>query len=225
MFIIKKNEKVIYGPAHYNLQMFKWVLINNLKIDLSTINLPSTLKDNEQVSITPEVIILPVKIINNPFDPVIEQQAGPFWSFTDSYAEAVYTSSPKSIESVKNELKSKVAKQRYEKEISGIEVNNLKILTDRESQTKLNNVYVSLKNNFINSVDWKTSSGNWETLSVNEFESIVLAVSEHVQVCFTEEKTKCTQIDLATSLSELKIISESLTPTKNIFGFINDHKL
>lgn len=216
MFIVKENERVVYGPAHYNYQMFKWVLVNDLELDPTSFTLPNNMEDLETATITPTVSILPVNIVYNPIDSDIEQPAGPFWAFTDTLASAIYNAEPKPIDTVKNELKAIVASQRYTKEISGIEINGSKILTDRESQAQLNGAYVSLKNNLVTSIDWKTSNGDWVALTLAEIEPMAIAVSTHVQSCFTEEKNKCVEIDLATTLAELKVIAESLKPAKEV---------
>lgn len=218
MFIIKSNDRVVYGPAQYNYQMFKWILVNDLELDPSTFTIPNIMNTNEVFTINETTSILPVELNYNTIDSDIEQPAGPIWLFTNEKAIGTYEAVPKPIDAVKNELKAIVAKQRYEKEVSGLEINGSKILTDRESQAQLNGAYVSLKNNLVTSIDWKASNGSWVVLTLTEVEPLATAVSMHVQNCFTEEKIKCEEIDAVTTLAELKVIAESLKPQTNPMG-------
>lgn len=80
-----------------------------------------------------------------------------------------------------------LANLRYEKETSGIEVNGMKIKTDRESQSLINGAYVSTLINPSFTVDWKCENG-WITLNAEQIAGIATLVANHVQSCFTREK-------------------------------------
>lgn len=91
------------------------------------------------------------------------------------------------LEYKKNELLNILANKRYEVEIGGIEVNGLRIKTDRDSQMLISGAYLSAKNNVISSFNFKTEFGFF-SLSSQEIIVIGEAVANHVQSCFTKEK-------------------------------------
>lgn len=91
------------------------------------------------------------------------------------------------IEALKLIKLNELANLRYEKETSGIEVNSMKIRTDRESQALINGAYISTLINPNFTIDWKCENG-WITLTAEQIAGIATLVANHVQSCFTREK-------------------------------------
>lgn len=94
----------------------------------------------------------------------------------------------------KEQRKEELAALRYQKETAGIEVNGMRIKTDRESQSLLNGAYVSTLINPDFTVDWKAENG-WITLDALQISSIANLVVRHRQSCFTREKELSALID------------------------------
>lgn len=81
-----------------------------------------------------------------------------------------------------------LAAYRYAVETGGITLEDMSILTVRESQAQLNNTLASLERGLVRSVRWKVASG-WVELDLDAIKPIAGAVAQHVAICFeTEEK-------------------------------------
>ena len=96
-----------------------------------------------------------------------------------------------------------IANDRYVFETSGLNLGGTTIDTSRVSQSILTSAYISLKNNLIDSIDWKDSSGEFVSLSLADIEALSAAVSSHVRAAFTKEKVLSTQVKSATSKAEV----------------------
>jgi hypothetical protein len=104
------------------------------------------------------------------------------------YVESIMKMDSISLDDYKKLKLEELAAKRYEFETSGLDLGGTKIDTSRSSQAILTAAYISLKNNLIQSVDWKDESGTFVTLSLAEIEVLSTAVSVHVQQAFTKEK-------------------------------------
>ncbi|EEP5311808.1 DUF4376 domain-containing protein [Salmonella enterica] len=82
---------------------------------------------------------------------------------------------------------------RYRKETGGIELEGMKILTDRESQAQLTGAYQSLASGLITQTDWKAADG-WMTVTKEQIEPVAKAVATHIARCFAAEKVVSEQI-------------------------------
>lgn len=90
------------------------------------------------------------------------------------------------IDNLKKLKKDLLSLVRYRKEIQGIKFNDVEISTSRESQTMINNTYSSLKNNLVESINFKYNN-QWELMTLETFEPIAKEVSLYVQKCFNIE--------------------------------------
>ena len=106
----------------------------------------------------------------------------------------------KPLDECKKILKSKVSARRFQAETGGILINGYIIKTDLESQTKIGNTYTSLKNNLINTVNFKTANG-FVTLDAIQFEAIAQAVSQHIQACYNNEASLISSIYALTDVA------------------------
>lgn len=104
---------------------------------------------------------------------------------------------PQSLEEWQEVLKAQVAAYRYDREIAGINLNGIEILTDRQSQSKVAEAYILLKHGLIASIDWKSASG-WIMLDLAFMEGIATIVGMYIQQCFSAEKAHSLAIDALT---------------------------
>lgn len=82
----------------------------------------------------------------------------------------------------------RLAAHRYEVETQGVEVGDITIKSDPESQAKLHSAYNSLKNGLITTTKWKGVNG-WQTVDLAGLEPIAQAVASHVAQCFDAEES------------------------------------
>ncbi len=110
------------------------------------------------------------------------------------------------LETSKRDKLAQIAKWRYEREISGVTVNGVKVSTDRESQAALNGAFTSMSQGFISSVEWKTSTGSFVTLGLEAITQIAQAVAVHVKTSFSLEKEYVDQVNAADSIEAVNSI-------------------
>jgi hypothetical protein len=166
-------------------------------------------QSNEGVyKINDEFSIIPVEESFPSHNTKIEQLAGPFYTFTDTLATASYTVVPKSIESVKSELKTIVASNRYGKEVAGTKVTiqgkEVSVSTTRGDR----DIFLQALQLGADGKNWKFDEGFF-VLSIVELQSIVGAIVGAVQGAFDWEASKISEIDSAESLEVLDAINLS----------------
>lgn len=207
MFVIVNDNNVVLGPMRWNKFRFENFLFEELE---TKYELPQHNTDSV-IIISDSIKIYPVQGTQDPeFNSKIELLHGPFWEFTNDAAISSYQVMPKTIDAVKNELKSLIANKRWLRENSQISVTlgNVvyKFNADREMRMILQNALTSNKESMI----WKVSGDTWVTLNKNDIQIALTSILEHVQSCFDLEYTIVTQINNATSLMELDSISLSI---------------
>ena len=106
------------------------------------------------------------------------------------------------LEIVKEEKIKEIANDRYNAEIYGIDVNNIHIATDRESQALITGAALQavLDENYI--CNWKTENG-FIPLDAKTILGIASMVRQHVQTCFDKEKELVDKINNATTIEEI----------------------
>lgn len=100
-----------------------------------------------------------------------------------------------------------IAMWRYNKETQGILVDGRSIATSREAQAQLAAVYAQLSSGAAISVDWKLADNTWTTLNTAQVSAILVAVTEHVQSCFSAEKELATLVAEATTVEEVNAVT------------------
>lgn len=82
-----------------------------------------------------------------------------------------------------------LAAKRWAVESGGIIIGGASVDTDAVSQAKITGA-VSLfeKDGSLQSIDWKTQSGAWASISAAAMTAIGVEVGRHVQACFSREK-------------------------------------
>lgn len=89
---------------------------------------------------------------------------------------------------LKTKLKDYAASVRWQKQEGGITLENgTRILTDKDSQSKIHQVYSILKDGWTETINFKTPNG-WVELDLASCTSIARAVFNHIQKCFNCNK-------------------------------------
>lgn len=214
MFVIVHNNSVILGPMRWNRFRFENFLVEELEVSTT---LPQ--QNSSVVTVSDEISIYPIQGSLDPvFNPKIEILHGPFWEFTDSAAISSYQVLSKTVESVKNELKSLAAAERWNRENTQVSVTindiSCDFKTDRETRMVLQNALTSPSDANV----WKVAGDTWVTLTKVDLQNILTAVLTHVQASFDWEHDIVTQINAAETLIQLDSIQ--ITQPNNM-GVLN----
>lgn len=114
---------------------------------------------------------------------------------------------PVTLATVKRDKLAELAEFRYAKETSGVVFGGARIRTDRESQATVTGAYASIRDGILQSIDFKAANGVWVTLGLPEITAVAQAVAAHVQSCFTQEKVLTDQINAATTIEAVQVIT------------------
>jgi hypothetical protein len=98
-----------------------------------------------------------------------------------------------------------MAAARYAEETAGVTVSGTEIKTDRESQSLITGAALQATQNSDYSTPWKCSNG-FVTLTAAQILAIAQAVRAHVEAAFAKEATVDTQIEAATTQTELDAV-------------------
>lgn len=93
----------------------------------------------------------------------------------------------KSLAEVKADLAAAATAERWNRETGGIVMGGVQVGTTLDDQNRLSGVLSAIQLGGLESVDFKAQSG-WVQLTAPELQGIALAISAHVQACFTAER-------------------------------------
>ena len=91
------------------------------------------------------------------------------------------------LETAKAQRLNELAAYRYTKETAGITLNGAGIKTDLESQAKISGAWSAAQMNPAILIDWKGENG-WIQIDAATITAIAMAVANHVQACFSNER-------------------------------------
>lgn len=98
----------------------------------------------------------------------------------------------------KDVLKAHLANKRWEAEASGIVLNGVSIATDRVSQSMIGNAVSYLREDpSVQEIEFKSDSG-FVTVPRAQMVALGKAVGNHIQACFSAERSVLIQIDNGT---------------------------
>ncbi len=198
MFVlIDQYQQVHLGPIQWNARIIQNFISDEFGL---LVALPSTPQTNVPIIINSTLQILPTKLVYpDTHNPIIEQYAGPFWSVLNNVAIGTYTNIPRPLNSIKNELLTTIAHNRWLKEVSGITLvvqnNTVAISTQRGERDTFFHALQTLDPTAVRT--WKFNE-IWLTLTSSELRSIVDAIATHVQNAFDWEQAKIAEINAAT---------------------------
>ena len=102
------------------------------------------------------------------------------------------------IDDIINEL----AKIRYQHEIGGVNIGDIIIDTNRQSQALINGAYSTTLINPNTTINFKATTG-WINLNANDIINIATIVSMHVQSCFNRELELYTLIKSSNNINDI----------------------
>lgn len=204
MFALVQNNLIKIGPREWSYPMFRYYLETN-KLDFSL--LPFVYKDP---IITENWKILPVtELTEPPYNSLFEEYAGPYWTIYENYITGYYNVVNSPIDLIKGHLKEKIAANRYEVEVSGINFTfsdnvTVEIYTDREDRSVYLDALLVMSDT--DTIDFKFKNNVFKTVTKLELQAIVAVGSQHIKDVFAWESMKVKEIDNALTIDELKLI-------------------
>lgn len=93
----------------------------------------------------------------------------------------------KTFDAIKSDIIALLADLRWQRETGGIEVDDLPVRTDRETQGAISRARQSFIEGDMTSVRWKIGSQQWITLGEAQIAGIASAVTAHVAACYNAE--------------------------------------
>nr|QMP83623.1 MAG: hypothetical protein [Caudoviricetes sp.] len=206
-YALLNNDQIKVGPREYNVTFFRAYLEDN---NISTNSVPVTYTGSDPIIITDSISIVPVSDPIIPeYNPYTEQLAGPYWDATAIPITGYYEVSDVAIDSAKNIMKSELASNRYNQEVSVLKTTvqgtDVSIPTNRGYDRDIWFQMLALLPE--GSVQkFKFDGGIWLDLTKTDIQTIVSEMVLHVQTAFDWEAGKVVDIDAATSKSELEAI-------------------
>lgn len=93
----------------------------------------------------------------------------------------------RTLAEAKTDLAATATTERWNRETGGIVLGGVQVGTTLDDQNRLSGVLSAIQLGGLESVDFKAQSG-WVQLTAPELQGIALAISAHVQACFTAER-------------------------------------
>lgn len=107
----------------------------------------------------------------------------------------------------RQDLKDATTAHRWDVETGGIMLNGVQVGTTLDDQNRLSGVLSAIALGGLEEVDFKAQNG-WVKLTAAELQGIALAISQHVQACFTAERAHHETID---ALAEADVAGYDVT--------------
>lgn len=208
-YLLVENKQIIHlGPIFWRHRFIQSEL-EDLNVDY----IVSPAEPNAYVKINDSFEIYPATVETPPHDGMYQQLAGPNWVFESDVATGTYTIVDRDLNSVKADLKTLAASERYKKEVAGIKLTiqgtEVSVATNRDSKNNYAQQVLAMSD--ADTVQWKFAEA-WLTLSKAEMASLLADVNTHVQTQFDWERNIADQIDSATDADTLKNITIVETP-------------
>ena len=200
--LVENRQTILLGPIVWKPRFIQSEL-DDLEV---TYMVPPV--EQGYIKVNDNLEIIPIVEAPDPgHDPLYEELAGPYYTYTDNTATMTYNKVDRKLDDVKGNYKQLAAAARYARETSGTSAtvgdNTIALATDVASRANYLNLLNTVGEGTIN---YKTN-GVFITLNATDLQALVDAVNAHVQDAFNWEKGILDQIDAATSIEELKAIN------------------
>lgn len=86
-----------------------------------------------------------------------------------------------------NKYKADLASIRYDREVGGVEFENVVVKSDRESQSTITSTAMMFSTGILTSTEFKCENDEWIVCDKAKFDLLTMTVAGHVKFCFTAE--------------------------------------
>jgi hypothetical protein len=210
MFVVTHHhsyDEVLLGPIDWKPEFISSVIEQDLDLDYRPKILKSDI-DKIPYEVVPNVFIREIVQTKAPeINHKTQFLTGPYWSYNEQGAVAVYKEAYKDIDIVKSELKSIVSSERYIRETSGFQFsidsdNTVYISTGRESRSNFFDKLSVIEENTIN---FKFGD-KFIIIDKLQLQQICNQIDNHIQQSFDWERQLFSNIDRCTTHAELDSI-------------------
>ena len=131
----------------------------------------------------------------------------PFRSGWYTYDGTNFGLTPHGLEAYKKYLIDNVDRMAKRIEEGDIMLGEQRISTSKASQSRITGMWGAVQIDPTRVIDFKeATTGEWTSLNATQAIAIASAVADHVQACFTQEKTIGDTINACTTLAELQAV-------------------
>jgi hypothetical protein len=196
-FALIIDNNIVFGPMHWAPEIFGQQL-TQLGFNISlTVTPPIGVLDFGN-----GIVIVPVKDSTIPsYNPQF-QTIENIQKIKNNIVEITYKVKNKELSECRNFLLNKIAMDRFNKEISGLEIQGIRFPTSRESRMIIQHIIETQKDN-LEYFNFKASGNNWLELTVEQLIKISQLIGKYVQQCYDEERSQYEVIMAAKSVEEL----------------------
>lgn len=204
MYVVTYNDEVLLGPIPWNAKMFNTVIEEDTGL---IVNLSPLQRNDVPIDLNNGIKIRSASENKPDLNEKIQIHVGSTWTFTTSTGVYNYTVVDKPLHIIRLELKNQTASERWQREHQGtkITIQNQEVTLDtsRGARDIFSQKYMLMEDN--STIKWKFPEG-WLTITKLELKQCVDAIAAHVQSVFDWEFNLVSQIDNATTHSELNNI-------------------
>ncbi len=151
------------------------------------------------------------EVVEHNQNPLFYDRTGPTWTFTEAMGTATYSSTPKSITSIKSELKSTISSMRWNRENDSLNLKvgeeDISISINRESRSIYFQKYLLADDE--STIPFKIN-GKWLDFNKGHLKYIITKIDDRVQELFDWEQSLSNQIDECNDFDGLVEIYQSL---------------
>jgi hypothetical protein len=192
MYALINGQELLLGPIAFNYRMINSVLEEELEVEFRV-----TSQDYQSVPITftEDIKILPTRNDIPEYDPRFQTVSQTSHEITETEVVFIYTVADKSLKQIKEEYKTAVAPERWNRENTTVTVtindNEITVSTSRDNRLSIVSKLLSGDGPY----NFKFNDGVWVEISKADLQTILTAIDTVVQAAFDWELAKLAEID------------------------------
>ncbi len=147
----------------------------------------------------------PEKLLSVPGYAEAPVEVEPGWTYQDGQFAPPPEPEPPTLDEAKAAKLAEIANARWLVETGGVEIGDMTMVTDRDSQALITGAALQATIDPTYSCRWKTGNGFVE-FNAQTFLAVATAVRQHVQACFDREADLAAQVEAAETVEEVQAI-------------------
>lgn len=192
MFALVNGQELLLGPIAFNYRLINASLEEDLEIDY---RVKSSDYSQVPIQITDEVKILSARNEIPDFDERFESINLSYHEIADNEVIFYYVKSEKTLEEVKQEYKTNISPERWNREHTTISLTinerDIRVSTSRENRLALITKLLSGDGPY----NFKFDNGTWMEVTKETLQYVITQIDLKVQEAFDWELAKITEID------------------------------
>jgi hypothetical protein len=192
MYALINGQELLLGPIAFNYRMINSVLEEELEVEF---RVTSQDYQNVPITFTEDIKILPARNDIPEHDPRFQTVSQTSHEITETEVVFIYTVADKSLKQIKEEYKTAVAPERWNRENTTVTVtindNEITVSTSRDNRLSLVSKLLSGDGPY----NFKFNDGVWAEISKTDLQTILTEIDTVVQAAFDWELAKLAEID------------------------------